>query len=64
MTRRKDKRITVRAKRLNELNESQLALAVWLIAKNIVEDQTNRPQPNPEQPDDDASSVSGDAEAA
>ena len=64
MARRKDKRITVRPKRLDKLNESQLALAVWLIAKNIVEDQTNRPQPNPEQPADDASSVSGDAEAA
>lgn len=40
----------VRSKRLDELNASQLALAVWLIARQIVEDETERPQAGPEEP--------------
>jgi len=40
----KKKNTVIRSKRLDSLNESQLALAIWLMARNIVEDQTSRPQ--------------------
>lgn len=38
---RAEKRIRVRSKRLDQIDETKLALAVWLIAKGLVEDRTN-----------------------
>ena len=38
-----EKRIRIRSKRLEEIDESKLALAVWLMAKQIVEDRTKKP---------------------
>jgi hypothetical protein len=35
------KRIRIRAKRLDEIDETKLALAFWLIAKDVVENKTN-----------------------
>lgn len=47
---RQQKRTRVRSKRLDQLDESKLALALWLLAKQIVEDsdaQPNKPQGKP-----------------
>ncbi len=41
-----EKRIRVRSKRLEEIDSTKIALAVWLMARNIVEDQTTRPSPD------------------
>lgn len=35
-----DKRVRVRSKPLSEIDETKLALAVWLMAKGIVENRT------------------------
>jgi hypothetical protein len=35
------RRVRVRSKRLDELDESKLALALWLLARGIVADKTN-----------------------
>jgi hypothetical protein len=35
------KRIRIRAKRLDEIDETKLALAFWLIARDMVENKTN-----------------------
>jgi hypothetical protein len=37
------KKVRVRSKRLDQLDESKLALAVWLIARDLVEDKTTLP---------------------
>lgn len=42
MARRPEKRIRVRSKSLDEVDETKLALAVWLMAKGIVEDRTTK----------------------
>lgn len=42
----------VRSTRLEQLNASQMALAVWLLARQIVEDETDRLQPGPKVADD------------
>lgn len=34
------KKIRVRSKRLSQVDESKLALALWLIARGVVEDRT------------------------
>lgn len=34
------KRIRIRAKRLDEIDETKLALAFWLIARDMVENKT------------------------
>jgi len=62
--RNKPKKIAIRSKRLDALDESQLALAIWLMARNIVEDQTSRPQDDVDSPATDAESPGRDAEAA
>lgn len=46
--RRNQKRTRIRSTQLDELNASQLALAVWLLARQVVDDETDRPQPGPE----------------
>lgn len=40
MARKPTKNIRVRSKRLDQIDETKLALAVWLMAKGIVEDRT------------------------
>jgi hypothetical protein len=35
------KKIRVRSRRLTDLDESKLSLAVWLLAQDIVEDETD-----------------------
>ena len=42
MARKPEKRIRIRSKRLEEIDDTKLALAVWLMAKGIVEDRTSR----------------------
>jgi hypothetical protein len=37
------KKIRVRSKRLDQVDESKLALALWLLSRGIVEDRTSRP---------------------
>lgn len=37
------KKVRVRSKRLNQLDEAKLSLAIWLIARDLVEDQTSPP---------------------
>lgn len=39
----REKRIRVRSKRLDQLDESKLALALWLLAKQMVEAEDNQP---------------------
>jgi hypothetical protein len=38
------KRIRIRAKRLDEIDETKLALAFWLIARDLVDDKTTLPK--------------------
>jgi hypothetical protein len=40
------KKVRIRSKRLDQLDESKLALAVWLIARDLVEDETAPPAPD------------------
>ena len=35
------KRVRIRSKRLDQLDEDKLALAVWLIARDLVDDKTS-----------------------
>lgn len=51
--RRRDKRIKVRGKRLNQLDDTKLALAVWLLSREVVIDRTERQQPLPKSDSDD-----------
>ena len=37
------KKVRVRSRRLDQMDESKLALAIWLIARSIVEDKTTAP---------------------
>lgn len=37
------KKVRIRSKRLDQLDESKLALAVWLIARDLVTDKTTPP---------------------
>ena len=37
------KRVRVRSKRLDQLDETKLALAIWLIARDLVTDATTPP---------------------
>ena len=38
-----ENRIRVRSKRLDQVDEDKLSLAFWLLAKQLVEDQTDDP---------------------
>jgi hypothetical protein len=37
------KKVRVRSKRLDQVDESKLALAIWLITQDLVEDRTSPP---------------------
>jgi len=43
------KKVRVRSKRLDQLDESKLSLAVWLIARDLVDDETVPPAPEPDE---------------
>jgi hypothetical protein len=45
--RRRDKQVRLRTKRLDQLDDTKLALALWLLAREVVVDETQRPQPGP-----------------
>ncbi|MGA2454247.1 MAG: hypothetical protein ABSG93_12065 [Solirubrobacteraceae bacterium] len=54
------KKVRIRSKRLDQLDESKLALAIWLIARDLVENETAPPAPEidgtdqPDEADEDA----------
>lgn len=39
------KRVRVRSKRLDQLDEGKLSLALWLLARGIVEDKVSKAPP-------------------
>jgi hypothetical protein len=39
------KKVRIRSKRLDQLDEAKLSLALWLIARDLVEDETAPPAP-------------------
>jgi hypothetical protein len=41
-TRKPEKRIRVRSKSLSQIDETKLALALWLMAKRLIEEQEER----------------------
>jgi len=47
MGRRKPHKIKIREARLDRLDETKMAVAVWLLAKGKIEDKTQRSQPGP-----------------
>lgn len=47
MGRRKSHKIRIREKRLEDLDTTKFEVAIWLLAKNLVEDRTHRSQPSP-----------------
>jgi hypothetical protein len=46
------RRVRIRSKRLDQVAEDRLALAVWLIARDIVEDRTDTKLDIPVEGDD------------
>jgi hypothetical protein len=54
------RKVRVRSKRLAQLDDSKLALAVWLIARDLVQDETSLP---PDAPREDALPPSGEETA-
>lgn len=47
MGRRKPHRIRIKEDRLENLDTTKFEVAIWLLAKGIVEDKTRRSQPKP-----------------
>lgn len=47
--------VRVRAKALSEVDETKLSLAFWLIAKRLVDDQTDQDEPTNEDANEAAS---------
>ena len=47
MGRRKPRKIRIREERLERLDTTKFEVAVWLLAKGVVEDRTQRSQPKP-----------------
>jgi hypothetical protein len=45
--RRKPHRIKIREERLEHLDTTKFEVAIWLLARGIVEDRTQRSQPKP-----------------
>jgi hypothetical protein len=48
MGRRKPHKIRIREDRLESLDTTKFEVAIWLLAKGMVEDRTQRSQPLPE----------------
>jgi hypothetical protein len=49
------RKVRIRAKRLDELDETKLSLAIYLLARDLVDDQTTQFSPEPEETNDDPS---------
>lgn len=47
MGRRKPHKIKIREDRLSKLDGTKMEVAIWLLAKKMVEDRTQRSQPSP-----------------
>lgn len=47
MGRRKPHKIRIREDRLENLDTTKFEVAIWLMAKGVVEDRTQRSQPSP-----------------
>lgn len=47
MGKRKPHKIRIREERLERLDTTKFEVAIWLLAKGIVEDRTQRSQPKP-----------------
>jgi hypothetical protein len=47
MGRRKPHKINIREQRLERLDTTKFEVAVWLLARGVVEDRTRRSQPAP-----------------
>jgi hypothetical protein len=45
--RRKPRKIRIREERLESLDTTKFEVAIWLLAKGVVEDRTRRSQPRP-----------------
>jgi hypothetical protein len=45
--RRKPHKIKIREERLENLDTTKFEVAIWLLAKGVVEDRTQRSQPKP-----------------
>lgn len=48
MGRRKPHKIRIREDRLKNLDTTKFEVAIWLLAKGVVEDRTQRSQPSPD----------------
>jgi hypothetical protein len=62
--RRREKRIKVRGKRLDQLDDTKLALAIWLLSREVVIDRTERAQPVPKSGSDDIDEAVSEATRA
>lgn len=47
MGKRKPHKIKIREERLDSLDTTKFEVAIWLLAKGVVEDRTQRSQPKP-----------------
>lgn len=50
MGQRRERHIRVRGKRLDEIDETKLALAVWMLAKKLVADGTEQSEEGSQEP--------------
>jgi hypothetical protein len=64
MGRRKQHSIKIREDRLERLDTTKFEVAIWLLAKGIVEDQTQRSQPKPGKHEEVVDQVANDGEDA
>jgi hypothetical protein len=55
------KKVRIRAKRLDQIDETKLSLAVYLIARSLVEDKTIAPVDEAEGTDNHSAPVGGSA---
>jgi len=62
MARRKQRNIKIREDRLSKLDGTKMEVAIWLLAKNKIEDRTQRSQPTPPTSDDVKTSVVDDVD--
>lgn len=64
MGRRKPHKIKIREDRLENLDTTKFEVAIWLLAKGIVEDRTQRSQPRPANHEEVVDQVAEDSEDA
>ena len=61
MGQRKPHKIRIREDRLEKLDTTKFEVAIWLLAKKMVEDRTQRSQPLPEKHEEVVDQVAEDA---